>query len=274
MALGVQLVLVALSWWPGDRSATRARPVFDLQRDDIREIEIATRPQGDAAPDPVVLVRDDDGWTVRSAAGYPATPDRIDDLVDALLGLTTAGPIATQAAGHKALKVSDDSYGRRVRVVADGEPVEWLIGAATSRSINMRRVGEDDVYRARGASEWSFRDQASSYYDATYVDADPDTFEAVALHNEHGDLRFEGGTAGWTLADLAEGELADPEKIHGFLSVVAKLRMSEPVGRKSSLYAMKLPTPSYNSSAASNGGLVRSIRTSTSAANVRLHRSP
>ena len=59
---------------------------------------------------------------------------------------------------------------------------------------------------------------------------DAATFDAVALHNGHGDLRFEKQDSSWTFSDLAEGESADTEKIEAFLSAVAKLRMREPVG--------------------------------------------
>jgi hypothetical protein len=189
---------------------------------------------------------------LRSAGDYPATKERVDALLDSLLGLTTTGPITTQAASHEALKVSDDAYGRRIRVVAGGEAAEWLIGAATNRSIHMRQVGEDDVYLARGASEWSFEDGASSYYDASYVDGNIAAMDAVAVHNEHGDLRFAKDDDAWTLADLASDEIADAEAIASFVSSVAKLRMSEPVGRE--------VLPAYGLSRGLSGGPSQALR--------------
>ena len=90
IALAVQLVLVAINWWPGDGAAARLRPVFDLERGEVEEIEIAARPLEDAASESLVLARADDGWTLRSAGDYPATKERVDALLDSLLGLTTA----------------------------------------------------------------------------------------------------------------------------------------------------------------------------------------
>jgi hypothetical protein len=229
IALAVQLVLVSITWWPSDPAASR-RPVFDLDRAVISRIEIAVRPTGDEPAEPAVLVRDGDSWKVHSAADYPATPEKIEELLDTLLGLETGPAIATQPSSHEPLNVGDDSYGRRIGVTAAGEVSEWLVGAATSRSVNVRRAGEDEVYRVSGASEWSFRDRSASYFDATYVDADPASFGAVVVRNENGELRFEQTEGVWALADLAAGESADSDAINAFLTAVARVRMTEPVG--------------------------------------------
>ena len=229
IALAVQLVLVSITWWPSDPAASR-RPVFDLDRDVISRIEIAVRPAGDEPAEPAVLVKDGDIWKVHSAADYPATPAKIEELLDTLLGLEAGPAIATQPSSHEPLKVGEDSYGRRIVVTAAGEPSEWLVGAATSRSVNVRRVGEDEVYRASGASEWSFQDRSASYFETTYVDGDPASFGAVAVRNENGELRFEQTEGVWRLADLAVEEAADSDAISAFLMAVARVRMTEPVG--------------------------------------------
>lgn len=229
VVLAAQIGLAAFTWWPTKPPGAR-RPVFDLPREAIEEIDISAAPAGDAKPAGVELVRKGDGWRVASAADYPASPAKVDGLLDSLLGLTTTGPIATHPESHEALKVADGSYGRRIRMVADGESSEWLMGPATSRSVNLRRVGDDDVYRATGASEWSFRDDSASYYDTSYVDADVAKLSAVTVRNGHGELHFERAGDDWTLSDLADGESADSDKIDQFLTAAAGVRMTRPVG--------------------------------------------
>jgi hypothetical protein len=230
IVLAVQVVLIAIAWWPSDPAANRRRPAIGVERERIQQIEIALRPVDDADPEPAILARTDGGWTVLSAAAYPAKEAQVDELLDKLLGLTTGAPIATSSASHEALKVSEDDYGRRIKIVTGDEPVEWLVGSATNNSVNLRKVGEDDVYRATGSGEWSFRDSSASYYDPNYLDADAGSFAAVVVRNESGEVRFEQADGVWRLADLAEGEQSDPEKITGFLAAVAKLRMSQPEG--------------------------------------------
>ena len=229
LLLVVQVALAAITWWPSDPGADRRR-VFDFDREAVERIEIGARPVGDATQGPAVLVRGGDGWSVESAAGYPATPSEIEELLDGLLGLEVGPPIATQEASYEALHVGDESYGRKIAVTADGETSEWLVGAAPSRSVNLREVGEADVYRARGASEWSFRDSSASYYETTYVDANPASFGAVTVRNAHGELRFEQREGVWTLADPAPGESTSSEAIEAFLTAVARVRMTTPVG--------------------------------------------
>lgn len=227
--LAAQIVLVAITWWPSDPGASRRR-VFDFDRDAVERIAISSRPTGEEAAEPATLVRDGDGWRVESAAGYPATPEKVEELLDSLLGLEVGPAVTTQEMSHEAFQVGDESYGRRIRVTANGEASEWLVGAATSRSVNLRRVGENEVYRASGASEWSFRDSSASYFETTYVDANPASFGAVALRNERGELRFEQADGIWTLADLAPGESANSDAIAAFLSAAARVRLTQPVG--------------------------------------------
>jgi hypothetical protein len=224
-----QIVLVAVSWWPSSPSASR-RPVFDVAREAIEKIEISLRPRDDEPARPAVLVKTDNGWKVHSAADYPATPAKVEGLLDTLLGLEAGPAIATHTTSHEPLNVGEDNYGRRIVVTARGEVFEWLVGAATSRSVNVRRVGEDDVYRADGASEWSFLDSSASYFESDYVDADVATFGAVVVRNQNGELTFEKTGDVWGLTGLADGESVDADAIAAFLAAVARVPMTEPVG--------------------------------------------
>jgi hypothetical protein len=119
IVLGVQLLLVAVFWWPRDPAAG-SRPVFDVGRADIERIEIETRPAAGAEPSPLVLVRDDDRWKLASAADYPADPEKVEQLIDSLVALRAGSAIATRAASHSALNVANDNYGRRILVAAGG----------------------------------------------------------------------------------------------------------------------------------------------------------
>jgi hypothetical protein len=241
IALVVQVALAIWTWWPTQPSV--ARPLIALQRDAIDEIEIAARPKDGGQEESVVLARvaepsgdspDPAGsWVVRSAGDYPALPARVAELLDTIAGLHAGAPIATQATSHEALSIGDDSYGRRLTLRAGDDTESWLVAPATSRSVYARRVGENEVYRAEGASEWSFRERASSYWDSSYVSEDPGSLDALAVRNAHGSFRFEKRDGVWTLADLKEGEeVADAKAIEAFVSRVASLRMTRPVGRE------------------------------------------
>ena len=229
----VQLLLAVLAWWPRE-SGNTPHALIDLARSTITAIEISRQPIGEATVDGVRLAHTDDGWIVQSSAGYPAKQASVDALLDRLLGLKVGRPIATQLASHNALKVGDTDYGRRVKLDVGSETLEYVLGAATSRAVNVRRSDERDVYVARGASEWSFSDADSSYYDANYVHAEVEELSAVSIENEQGELRFERAGDHWTVVGLAEGRAADSDAIASFLQIVTRVAMSEPVGREAS----------------------------------------
>jgi hypothetical protein len=228
IVLLAQLVLIAITWWPTDPAAHRTRPLLNLERDEITAIEIVRKPpEGD--PVPVQLVREAGQWTVRSSAGYPASDDKVEKLLDQLLSIEVSGPVATQPSSHEAFKVSDEEYGRRVDVTAGSEHLSLLLGASTSKSVNIRISGEPEVYHVAGVTEWSFRDVGSSYYDPMYVNADVDQLSSVTVRNDHGTLRFEKQGEAWSLDGLGEGEAADSGKVERFLEMVTRVRMLEPV---------------------------------------------
>ncbi len=227
----VQLVFVAAAWWPRE-PANAPHALIDLARATITAVEISRQPIGEEAVDSVRLVRTDEGWVVQSSADYPAKQVSVDALLDRLLGLKVRRPIATQSASHNALKVGETDYGRRVKIDAGGETLEYVLGAATSRAVNVRKLDERDVYRARGAAEWSFSDVDSSYYDTSYLEADVDSLSAVSIENAHGELRFENLGDRWTVVGIEEGREVDSDAIASFLRIVTRVTMSEPVGRE------------------------------------------
>jgi hypothetical protein len=227
---GVQLVLAAITWWPS--GASEPVPLLEVERDAITEIEIAAMPAEGEDPDPVVLARAGDEWVVRSAADYPARTDKIEELLGRLVGIRAKHTVATSSVAHNTLKVGDDEYGRTIAVTADGERTELVVGASTSKSINVRRAGEDEVFRSTGVAEWAFADAASSYYEPLYVSAMPTELTAVRVTNENGVISFEKIGDEFTLTDLADGEEADTAQIGSFVRSLTSLRMVRPVGKE------------------------------------------
>ena len=233
LALVVQVGLAVLMWWPQDRSALRPHPLLDIPADTIDELRIARKPAAGEELDWLHLVREAGAWKIESAAGYPAQQDKVDDLIGKLLGMRVRRPIATRTTSHNALKVGEKQYGRRVEIRAGETRRELIIGAAKSNSVNVRLADEPDVYLASGLSEWSLQDDARSYWDSSYVDANPAEMTTLQIDNEFGTLRFSRADDGWSLDGLPEGALADGDEIERFLRKVATVRLQDPVGSES-----------------------------------------
>jgi hypothetical protein len=243
----LQVGLAALAWWPEDRSSLTPRSLLEIEIEEIVELRIARKPAEGLEADVLHLVRGENAWTLASAGDYPAAPDKVDELLDKLVSLEVQSPIATRSENHNALKVGDKEYGRRVEIGTASGSTELIIGAAASNSVHVRLADASEVYVARGVSEWSLRDNASSYYDANYVQADVSELTQLLVHNDSGTLSFvreagevEGGTGGeageggaaWRLEEAPEGSALDQDEIESFLETITKVRIAEPVGRE------------------------------------------
>lgn len=226
LGLVVQIALALFTWWPTDRSDTRARPLLDLERDAIDAIVIqrAAPDMGDA-PAALSLERVDGAWRIASSHGYRADDVKVTALLDKLLGLTIRAPIANTAASHNALSVGAREYGRRITVRAGDVEREIIVGAAATNRVNVRLAKDDTVYVAQGASEWSFSDRPESYRPANYVDVAPGAISTFAIRNQHGHFELVREAEGWRLADADDPRALDPEAIETLVSDLVRLPM-------------------------------------------------
>lgn len=230
-ALVVQIGLAAFTWRPGGNEAAPATPLIEAKKESITAIEISRKPDEGKEADPVKLAKDGDKWVVASASNYPADPSKIDELLDNLTKLKVRAPIATQATSHEALHVGATDYGKKLTLTIDGAPQAYVIGAAASNSLHVRKDGAAEVFLARGVSEWSIRDTDRSFFKAEYIDLKLEELSSLSLTNANGTLTFargEGDT--WSLQGIPTGETADGEKVASLVRKLTKLRMNEPVG--------------------------------------------
>jgi hypothetical protein len=230
--LVLQIGLVALAWWPEDRSALALRPLLEIEKEEIVELRIARKPTENQEPDPLHLIRGEEGWALASAGGYPAAAEKVDELLDKLVGLEVRNPIATRSDSHNALDVGEKEYGRRVQLKTASGGVELVVGAAASNSVHVRLSDASEVYVARGLSEWSLGDTARSYYDADYVRADVSELSQLRIHNDNGSLGFVREGEQWRLEGAPEDVVLNQEEIESFLAEVTVVRVAEPVGRE------------------------------------------
>jgi hypothetical protein len=227
--LCVQLAFALISWWPQDHSAGREKALLDIPADSITSVAIARAPAAGGDPAWLELERGGDGWVLASEQDYPAEQTAVDQLLERLVGVRVREPIATRRATHNALKVGDDEYGRRVRVAtADGE-YELVVGAALSRSVNIRLADSDDVYVASGFSEWSLQETPASYWNADYVRVAPAAISAIHVRNAAGEFDAVRDESGWTIAGLEESQVTNTEALDEWLRKVVTLRLLRPV---------------------------------------------
>jgi len=228
--LGVQLILVALTWWPGDPAGSQPRPLIGIDVGDVLSLGISARPEDGAEADGVELVRRDEQWTLASAGGYVADGDAVERLLEDLVALRVRRPIATQSSSHAQLKVGESDYGKRITIETPDLSRTLIVGAAANDRSHVRFEGEDEVYLVSGLSEWAIRADPSAYYSSDYLDLNLAELSTVALTNESGSLEFRRGAGGWTLASAPAGAAIDREAVESLLGKLLGLKIARPIG--------------------------------------------
>ncbi len=224
-ALGLQLLLAGATWWPSSDEVV-SEPLVSLEAEDIQRVRVWSAPTDEGEAEPVVLTRGDEGWVIESAGGYPAKPGEVEELLDSLSALRSGSPIASTAASHGSLKVAEDSYDKKVELSGDRTEVLY-IGAGSGRSASVRRADEDAVYSASGLSQWSVGASPRDYWDASYLDVDPEDLERFSVRGPEGELSLERGADGaWTSPELEEGQSLDQQAVEDLLKKATKLRIS------------------------------------------------
>ena len=233
--LGVQLLFVAIAWWPSSDSGSQVDDLIPVDAAELSRISITGRIlKGEVADQPVVMERKADGWILTSSDDYPVDDANLDDVFEQLDKLVLRSPIATQAYSHAAMDVADDQYSRRIEVdTADGQTITFFLGSAEGKSSHVRRADTDEVYRVRGISAFGIPDQASRYFNRDFQKVDASTLTELTIERpDQAPIRFVKDGDAWTLPDLTpEGKELDPAQANAFVSTAVNFRMLEPHGK-------------------------------------------
>ena len=234
IALFAQLGLGAVTWTTCESTTEKPSPkaLLGIESSEIDEIEITAPPPASGKdPDRIVLTRNGGKWEATSAADFPVEKSKVTDVLDKLTALTAADPIAAKAASHNALGVGETQYGKKITIRTKSGSRTFFIGDGPGESVHLRFDKKDEVFRARGLSEWKVKSKVSDYIDSTYVKVDEETLTHVEVKRAEGTLTFSKQGETWTLAELPEGRELDEIKVDTFLAKVGDVALKTPVGK-------------------------------------------
>jgi hypothetical protein len=163
--LGVIIAVLAVYLFQrsGDRTRYRLPEVPALAASEITKIEITHGGQS------VVLVRQDGRWVI-DPPGVAAAPKRVQEMLEALSGLTLTALVAESQ--HYSLYELDDAHAIHVRAWQDGQLRRELdIGktAPSFRHTFVRLAGDDRVYQARDNFRFPFTGGPEDLRDKTVL---------------------------------------------------------------------------------------------------------
>ncbi|MFT4623346.1 MAG: hypothetical protein ACI8PZ_002002 [Myxococcota bacterium] len=232
--LAVQIGLAVFTWLPGGDSAPPAVTLVDYGADAITRLEIVGRmaPDMDAPPDPIVLEKSGESWSLTSSGGFPAKTDAVQSVLDGLGEVTVRAPIGTTAGAHAALQVAEDQFTRKITLGTPDASTTLFLGAATGASMQVRRDGEAEVYQLRGVTAWSVPDSQRRFYDTDYVKGSLNSVTSLRIKNAQGDHTLVRMGGAWSSEELENPSDLNADEADALARTLLSVRISEPVGKQ------------------------------------------
>jgi hypothetical protein len=247
VVLVVQVGLSVFLLWPRTTAGTEGEPVFaDLEPGDIVALTIQ-----ESEGKLVRLRREAGEWVLPDAGGYPASAERVTQVLDALASLSTDQLVARTEPSHRSLQVADDDFLRRILIESsDGKTSIVYLGSSPRYGASHFRVfGQDEVYLTSELQSWDVGASASSWIDTAYVSVPREDIVKVTLANPKGTLVFKKespsgeGAASWAVEGLAPDEEIDNASVNSLVYQVASVAMQEPLGTEErESYGLDTPT--------------------------------
>lgn len=240
VVLAVQIVLVAVAFWPRSASVAGDGDLFaGLETEQIMQLTIS-----DATGEQIKLAQEMGKWVLPEADNYPCMENKVPQFLEKIVALKTNRLVTQTPASHKRLRVADDDFERRIELeLADGTIHSLYLGSSPSYGVShVRVVGRDEVYLASlSASDAGVN--ASNWVDTLYFSLTQDQIVAMILENNNGRFEFEKDDAGtWTMKDLATDETLNQNNVKSLASRVSSLRMLRPLGKtEQDDYGLKEP---------------------------------
>ena len=228
--LAVQIVLVAIAFWPKPASVAGGESLFaGLEAEQITRLTIS-----DATGEQIKLAKGLGDWVLPEADDYPCLENKVPQFLEKIVALKTNRLVTQTLASHKRLKVADDAFERRIELeLADGTTHRLYLGTSPSYgATHVRAAGRDEVYLASlSASDAGVN--ASNWVDTLYFSVAQDQIVALTLQNENGRFEFEKDDAGtWTMKDLAADETLNENNVTSLVNRVSSVQMLRPLGKE------------------------------------------
>jgi hypothetical protein len=237
-----QLLLVALVFWPKEKTVENRDPVFgDRTAEEVTQFSIA-----DSNGNEVTVLKDGENWILPDPEGYPVDSAKVDTMLKSLFNVQYGRFVAENKSSHDRLEVGTEKFNRRILLTfRSGESQTIYVGSTpTTASTNFRMEGDDNVYLSDQLNSNSYGSTKVSWINTALVRVTADTVNAMQLTNANGTYNFsktEDNT--WTIDGLQEGEDANSQAITTLVNRATGLTITEPLGKtKEADFGFSTPT--------------------------------
>jgi hypothetical protein len=242
-ALVLQIILAAFVLWPRSTATIgESKPLLgDLGAGDIASLIIQ-----DGDGNSIRLSKLEGQWVLPDADDFPCQQDKITELLDKLVAVTSGRLVTSTEASHKRLKVAADDFERKIALLSqDGSSQVLYIGSSPRfGSAHVRVEGQPEAYLAIDLSAQDVSATPAFWVDTAYLRVLKEDIQALTLTNAQGEWTFEQDAAGnWTLAGLKEGEELASGNVTTLVNKAMSITMVEPLGKQEqAAYGMDQPS--------------------------------
>lgn len=181
----------------------------------------------------VTLERNGTNWVLPHQGSYPAQSARVKSFLQQLVGLQRSGLVATTADAYKRLKVTKDTFQKKVELTLKGGGSKTLlIGSEPSYgSTHVRLASDKGVYVTHALHASDARSDPSGYVDTTLLSLDQANLTRMEVRNAAGDLVFTHAKSGWSMQGLPSGKQLDSHAVSSLAGNLTSLQLDEPLGK-------------------------------------------
>lgn len=220
--LALQAALIVFLYRPGQNAAAPQLALFT----NLVPAQVTALTITDDAGKSITLTKSA-AWKV-GEAGFPGDQETIDGLLAKISALQTSRLVTKTKGSHGRLKVSDTLFNKKVAITQQGGDITFFIGTSpNSKSVHIRRAGENEVYQVSGLATWEVLADVSSWWQSKYVAIDDSKLQSVLVTNALGSLAFSKNSEGkWQLEGI-ESLALDSAKVDDFLASINNISLSE-----------------------------------------------
>lgn len=226
--LAAQILLVVLVFITSQPAGATNNPLLgDFEPTSVSRIIIE-----DNNSNQITLEKIGTEWVLPNAGNYPATSTTINDVLEKLASVRDTRPVTQTSSSHQRLEVSENSYQRKINLLANGKEIIVYLGSSPAPGgVHIRAGSSDTAYLTNALTTSQFPATASNWIETTYWQIATEKIQSIKITNPNGSYNFALDTNGvWKSGQLADDEQLDDTKWASLLSAFATVRMVEPVG--------------------------------------------
>ncbi|NOX24769.1 MAG: DUF4340 domain-containing protein [Deltaproteobacteria bacterium] len=216
----VQAALIIYLYQPGRNAAQPAAAIFNgLRADMIKSLTIT-----DDSAKSVHLTKVAGHWTV-GENNYPADSSKIKGIMRRLSKLKKSRLVSRSRGSHSRLKVGEQMFRRKVTMTkGNGKKLTFFLGASpSSKTIYLRRAGDNDVYEVSGLTTWQLQTDNNSWWQTQYVTVNQAKLQSLTIKGK-GNITLTRTTKGnWQLTGAPANSKMNSKRLGKLLDTISDI---------------------------------------------------